>query len=73
MDFISFKVDTSYGEEFFFICFGFFLSSLVTALVLAAWVTRASLTCSAFIGFKSWQRLFSFPGMLIEVSCVFCT
>lgn len=44
MDFISFKVDTSYGKGFFnLLCF-FFLLSLVTAFGFAAWVTMASLT-----------------------------
>lgn len=50
--------------------FFFFFASLVTAFVFAAWETRASLKCSACIGFKSQQRSFLFPGILIEGSCV---
>lgn len=52
-------------RAFFFVCV-----SLVTAFGFAAWKTRASLKCSACIGFKSQQRSFLFPGILIEGSCV---
>lgn len=72
MDFINFKIGTSYGEGFFnllwFFSFIFGHSFCFCCLGDKGILNLFSLHC-----FKCWQRLFSFPGMFIGGIFIFCT